>query len=243
MVQDPFLQAAARITVMVRDRHSARSIPRREFGFPSALPPGAVFGAPSRPKCRLPKSLGLAPSSASLLRYPRWLVAGCLPSRCVAKFEPRVLYGRGPAQVGFGVVLSSFHRLTLSSGGKLSPEPLRLTRPFGAENRGSFPKVQASNSGAAQESTIARQPKHGPSTAKGFFHKLGAKGDNTRGWRRGVVPMKIKSLPHPGSCSSGSVPLELRATSRTHFAVASADSFRQASIVGVRIARGSPAMP
>ena len=69
MVQDHFLQAAARITVMVRDRHSARSIPRRGFGSPSTLPPGAVFGAPSRPKCRLPKSPCLAPSSRRLLRH------------------------------------------------------------------------------------------------------------------------------------------------------------------------------
>ena len=51
--------------------------------------------------------------------------------RMGAKFEQRVLYGRGPAQVGFGMLLSSFHRLTLSSKGKLSPEPLRLTHPVG----------------------------------------------------------------------------------------------------------------
>jgi hypothetical protein len=132
MVQDHFLQAAARITVIVRDRHSARSIPGRGFGAPSALPPGAVFGAPSRPKCRLPKSPCLAPSSTSLLRHSRWLVTGCLPPLKVAKFEQRVLYGRGPAQVGFGVLLSSFRSLTLSSGGILSPEPLRLTHPEGA---------------------------------------------------------------------------------------------------------------
>ena len=50
----------------------------------------------------------------------------------IAEFEQGVLYGRGPAQVGFGDRLSSFHRLTLSSRGKLSPEPLRLTRPFRA---------------------------------------------------------------------------------------------------------------
>jgi hypothetical protein len=49
----------------------------------------------------------------------------------VAKFEPSVLYGRGSAQVGFGDCLSSFHRLTLSSDGILSPEPLRLTHPAG----------------------------------------------------------------------------------------------------------------
>src|SRR5579864_3691861 len=48
-----------------------------------------------------------------------------------AEFEQGVLYGCGPAQVGFGGQLSSFHRLTLSSGGRLSPEPLRLTHPGG----------------------------------------------------------------------------------------------------------------
>ena len=133
MVQDRFLQAAARITVMVRGRHSARPTSRRGFGSPSALPPGAVFGAPSRPKCRLPKSLCLAPSSAALLRHPRWPATGCLPSSNPAKFEQSVLYGRGSAQVGFGTLLSSFHRLTLSSGGILSPEPLRLTHPFGVD--------------------------------------------------------------------------------------------------------------
>jgi hypothetical protein len=153
MVQDHFLQAAARITVMVRDRHSARSIPRRGFGSPSALPPRAVIGAPSRPKCRLPKSPCLAPSSTSLLRHSRWLVTGCLPPLKVAKFEQRVLYGRGPAQVGFGVLLSSFHSLTLSSGGILSPEPLRLTRPEGAKEDccrpfGAFSWGEASGPGA-----------------------------------------------------------------------------------------------
>jgi len=85
-----------------------------------------------RPKCRLPKSPCLAPSSCRLLRHLRWRQAGCVPLRIFAKFEQRVLYGRGPAQVGFGVLLSSFHYLTLSSGGILSPEPLRLTRPVGA---------------------------------------------------------------------------------------------------------------
>jgi hypothetical protein len=79
MVQDRFLQAAACITVVVRSRPSAVSSPRRGFGSPSALHPGAVTGAPRRPKCRLPKSLRLAPSSASLLRHPRWLAAGCVP--------------------------------------------------------------------------------------------------------------------------------------------------------------------
>jgi len=58
---------------------------------------------------------------------------GWLHTPAAAEFEQRVLHGRGPAQVGFDVLLSSFHRLTLSSGGILSPEPLRLTRPVGAD--------------------------------------------------------------------------------------------------------------
>ncbi len=44
MVQDRFLQAAACITVMVRDRHSARSIPRRGIRVPvSASSRGGVW--------------------------------------------------------------------------------------------------------------------------------------------------------------------------------------------------------
>jgi hypothetical protein len=110
------------------------SIPETGIRVPvSASAKGAVLGAPCRPRCRLPGSPCLAPSSTSLLRHPRWLVAGCIPPLNVTEFEQRVLYRRGPAQVGFGVSLSSFHRLTLSSGGILSPEPLRLTRPFGAQ--------------------------------------------------------------------------------------------------------------
>jgi hypothetical protein len=62
----------------------------------------------------------------------RWLRT----SAEVAEFEQGVLYGCGPAQVGFGDRLSSFHRLTLSSKGKLSPEPLRLTHPEGVAGAG-----------------------------------------------------------------------------------------------------------
>ena len=112
------------------------SIPETGIRVPvSASAKGAVLGAPCRPRCRLPGSPCLAPSSTSLLRHPRWLVAGCIPPLNVTEFEQRVLYRRGPAQVGFGVSLSSFHRLTLSSGGILSPEPLRLTRPERASQR------------------------------------------------------------------------------------------------------------
>ena len=126
MVQDHFLQAAARITCMVRGRYP-HVRPGGDSGSPT-LPPGAVLGAPCRPKCRLPESPCLAPSTVPSPALPV-ARAGCLPSRN-GEFEQGVLYGRGPAQVGFGVSLSSFHHLTLSSGGILSPEPLRLTAPL-----------------------------------------------------------------------------------------------------------------
>jgi hypothetical protein len=106
------------------------------FGLPSTLPPRAVIGAPHRPKCRLPESPCLAPSSRRLHRTSRWRRAGCLPPPELARCGQGVLYGCGPAQVGFGRWLSSFHGLTVSSKGKLSPEPLRLTRPVGAAQDG-----------------------------------------------------------------------------------------------------------
>lgn len=66
----------------------------------------------------------VAPPSPDLPVATRWLLA----SVNNAEFEQGVLYGCGPAQVGFSVRLSSFHRFTLSSRGILSPEPLRLTQ-------------------------------------------------------------------------------------------------------------------
>jgi hypothetical protein len=103
------------------------------FGLSSALRPRAVSGAPSRPKMPSP---GVAlPGPFVTAPSPVPPVASCwlrTPAEN-AEFEQDVLYGRGPAQVGFGDRLSSFHRLTLSSRGRLSPEPLRLTRPEGAK--------------------------------------------------------------------------------------------------------------
>lgn len=98
------------------------------FGLPSTLHPRAVTGVPHRPKCRLPKSPCLAPTPRRLLRSSRWRRAGCLPPPVLARFGQGVLYGCGSAQVGFGRRLSSFHDLTLSSKGILSPDPLRLTQ-------------------------------------------------------------------------------------------------------------------
>jgi hypothetical protein len=63
------------------------------------------------------------PGGTALAAYPR--------EKKTAGFEQGVLYGCGPAQVGFGAtfpLLSSPHRLFI---GRLSPEPLRLTHPEG----------------------------------------------------------------------------------------------------------------
>ena len=81
MSQDHFLQAAARTTRVVHTRHSASTEIGAGIGSPSALHRGAVTGAPRRPKCRLPESPCLAPSSRRLLRSFRWRRAGCVPSR------------------------------------------------------------------------------------------------------------------------------------------------------------------
>jgi hypothetical protein len=104
------------------------------LGLSSALRLRAVSGAPARPKMPSPgvtlPGPFVAMPSPELPVAPRWLRT----SAGSAEFEQGVLYGCGPAQVGFGDRLSSFHRLTLSSGGRLSPEPLRLTRPFRAKS-------------------------------------------------------------------------------------------------------------
>ncbi len=63
-----------------------------------------------------------APGGVALAAYLR---NSCgVRARCSARVRSRT--GRLRRR------LSSFHRLTVSSRGKLSPEPLRLTRPFGA---------------------------------------------------------------------------------------------------------------
>jgi hypothetical protein len=116
---------------------SASGIPQHRgwgerFGLSSALHPRAVTGAPSRPKTPSPEVTLPGPYVTPPPPEPpvatRWL----LSSPEIGEFEQGVLHGCGPAQVGFGDRLSSFHRLTVSSRGKLSPEPLRLTRPFRA---------------------------------------------------------------------------------------------------------------
>jgi len=133
MVQDHFLQAAACRTFMVRYRHSARPIPRRGFGSPSTLLPkgGAWRTMPAHvpsPEVSLPGPFVLAPPPALPVALG-WLHTSAESRRVRAGSSGRTRIRPGRLRL---FCLSSFHRLTLSSNGILSPEPLRLTRPFRA---------------------------------------------------------------------------------------------------------------
>jgi hypothetical protein len=128
MAWDHFLQAAARITRVVLIRHSATPELGREVrALVSASSKGGEWrtkqaeNAVSRSHLAWPlrhAAFSGDPGGDALAAYLRG----------VAEFEQGVLYGCGPAQVGFSDRLSSFHRLTLSSRGRLSPEPVRLTQ-------------------------------------------------------------------------------------------------------------------
>ena len=113
MVQDHFLQAAARITVMVRVRQSACTGRGAGGSGPSsALRPGAVIGAPYRPKMPSPEVSLPGPfvTPPSPVLPVATTLAAYLRGSCGVR--ARVLYGCGPAQVGFGVsfiLLSSPH--------------------------------------------------------------------------------------------------------------------------------------
>jgi hypothetical protein len=93
----------------LRHPHPVQTLKRDRDPLP-ALPSRAVIGALIRPECHLPKPDCLSPSSRLLLPDPSvGRRPGCLPPLFVAEFEQSVLYGCGPAQVGFDVnVIFSF---------------------------------------------------------------------------------------------------------------------------------------
>jgi hypothetical protein len=97
----------------------------RRFNWGRCLAHAAGRSAVSRSLSSWPRRDG------AFFRTSRRRRPGCIPALKVTRFETRVLYRHGPAQVGIGVfewtLLSSPHRLFK---GRLSPEPLRLTRPF-----------------------------------------------------------------------------------------------------------------
>jgi hypothetical protein len=133
MAWDHFLQAAARITQLVRSRQSAEPAVGREVR--------SLVGASSKGGEWRTKQAENAVSQSHLawpLRHATFsgkpggdaLAAYLHVSRGVrARRSVRVRSRTGRLRRS---VLSSFHRLTISSRGKLSPEPLRLTRPFRA---------------------------------------------------------------------------------------------------------------
>lgn len=104
MVQDCFLQAATRITRVVRKRHSARPLAGWKVRTSvSASSKGGEWRTkqaevPS-PEVTLPGPF-VAPPSPDLPVALRWLHT----SNETAEFEQGVLYGCGSAQVGLGVV-------------------------------------------------------------------------------------------------------------------------------------------
>jgi hypothetical protein len=124
MLQDHFLQAAARITLMGHFRRSALPFVGRTIKAESAVSRShlawplrhAVFSGP--------------PGDDALAAYLRRKRTEC---------EQGVLYGCGPAQVGFSVRLSSFHRFSLSSRGILSPEHCGSRAPEGRYKRVASP--------------------------------------------------------------------------------------------------------
>ena len=133
MDRDHFLQAAARIT-RVGPQPAIRVIRLRgeRFGSPVTLRPGAVIGAPHRPKMPSPEVTlpgpFVTPPSPVLPVATRWLRTSADSCGVRARCSVRVRSRTGRLRRS---VLSSFHRLTVSSRGKLSPEPLRLTHPPG----------------------------------------------------------------------------------------------------------------
>src|SRR5271165_6465446 len=133
MAGDHFLQAAARITLLVRSRQSAEPAEGREVrALVSASSKGGEWrtkqaeNAVSRSHPAWPlrhAAFSGNPGGDALAAYLR---DSCeVRARCSVRVRSRT--GRLRQSV-----LSSFHCLTFSSRGKLSPEPLRLTRPVGA---------------------------------------------------------------------------------------------------------------
>jgi hypothetical protein len=130
MAWDHFLQAAARITQLVRSRQSAEPAVGREVrALVSASSKGGEWrtkqaeNAVSRSHLAWPlrhAAFSGNPGGDALAAY---LSGSCgVRARCSVRVRSRT--GRLRR-----FDLSSFHRLTLSSRGRLSPKPLRLTRP------------------------------------------------------------------------------------------------------------------
>jgi hypothetical protein len=95
---------------------------------PQCFISGAVTGTSNRPKCRLPKSLCLAPPTPPLLRALRWDDPSCVPPRwCEVRAERSAQAWTRTGRLRCFVVLLS----VTSPFYRLSAEPWRLTQRVG----------------------------------------------------------------------------------------------------------------
>jgi len=130
MAWDHFLQAAARITLLVRSRQSAEPAEGREVrALVSASSKGGEWRTKQAENAVSRSHLAWPLRHAAFSGNPGGdALAAYLRRNCEvrARRSVRVRSRTGRLRQS---VLSSFHCLTFSSRGKLSPEPLRLTRP------------------------------------------------------------------------------------------------------------------
>jgi hypothetical protein len=158
MAWDHFLQAAARITQLVRSRQSAEPAVGREVrALVSASSKGGEWRTKQAENAVSRSHLAWPLRHAAFSGNPGGdALAAYLRGRCGvrARRSVRVRSRTGRLRQS---VLSSFHCLTFSSKGKLSPEPLRLTRPARADPKGSGHPFAAVAS-AAPTGTGARLP-------------------------------------------------------------------------------------
>src|SRR5271165_3360540 len=136
MAGDHFLQAAARITLLVRSRQSAEPAVGREVrALVSASSKGGEWRTKQAENAVSQSHLAWPLRHAAFSGNPGGdALAAYLRGRCGvrARRSVRVRFRTGRL---WQSVLSSFHCLTFSSRGKLSPEPLRLTHPGGVPPR------------------------------------------------------------------------------------------------------------
>jgi len=136
MTQDRFHQASTCNTVTSAAGNRMTDDGRRIRSLPNASPKGGGWRT-FRPKCRLPKSPCLAPTTRILLRPSRWTRPGCVPPpqsgevRAKSSARARTRTGRL-----WRVVLSSFPHLTVCSKVDSVPSHCGSRTLTGFHNRG-----------------------------------------------------------------------------------------------------------
>jgi len=136
--QDHFLQAATRITPVVRPRQSASTGDGRISGLPNASLRGGNWRTTQAemppPGVSLPGPFVTVPSPDIPL-VPPWLHTSVFVCGVRAESSERIRSRSGRLRHRYHLLpyLTVSSRSTLR--GRLNPEPLRLTHPFGVEAR------------------------------------------------------------------------------------------------------------